>query len=1282
MLRYVWGFWLVAFQFSANASDPEILWLPFDEQSEIVSDRNPERGIQAELLNVEWARGEFGEALSFGGTNSFVEMDALPALRNADSLSLSIWVMWQGDTLRSYPNLLTSRTWSPGGMMLFVNQDTCSFRLGKPDAKGVGWQEVGVSQLNKLPKNSWTHLCVTFDRPQIITYVNGKKIASAQWDFPVQCDALRLGGWHNPVCHAGLMDDLRIYSRALSEQEVAALAADAQRSSAAYTVHDSKPLPVIAEFENSCFSFALNQCGRLAEMYSKTTERSLLSRSTALVCARLDTGDAIRTCRVEPLDKNRLRFYFREDPGWVELRISEQSGFFDIEVLECTLKNVEVLTFFEVASALTTYRGEMANMLSDETEGICLRGYDLPIEMSVSGDNLRLQTTRAHGLTGWRGGLAVAPRAELPGILQRMTRHAGVPFSVHGGAWSLASEANRGSYLFADLSLASVEEWIELAQRCGYQTIHLHGWWERLGHYPVNRNLFPKGEEDLKEAVQRIHAAGLTAGIHTLTACIDPQDGWVTPKPHPDLLAAHVYTLSRELAADATVVYVEEMPVPEHDTVFTYSGNGNALRIGDEIIRYTRISRVRPYGFLDCERGAFGTAVAAHPGGAAVDYLQQRYYAFYPKPDSALAEELAQRLGHIFTQCNFDSFYFDGSEGMRSRYGIDSLRHAIMKRLGSEAQIEASCHGAHNWWFHSRLGAWDHPVWGMKSFHDLHLASARSYRQSDLLATQLGWWAPRPASAIARGHYLEEMEYFACKNMAFETASSIQGVNVSHAPLPYAIERQMTLLGWYERLRRARYFDRETLQRIAAPGQEFELRQGPGGLWQFSPVVYALHRAGSEGECGWQMCSEFADQPVALRIAALQRALPYGSHSGVPLLDAAVCAELRTATASPLIDMAVTAAQNERFAGAFRVQAANRGSTPLGAWASASRSFAPDYLDISACGAVGLWVQGDGSGALLNVQLESPREHMQAFSEHYVTLDFKGWRYCELHFKERDTRLHALYQWPYSNVHALYRTALNVKYLSSVNIYLNNIPAGGSTAVVLSPVMALPVNDSEVVNPAVQINGETLTLPVTLRSGDFIELDSAGQCVHYNRAGDPVAELAVVQRPVLRHGTNTVHFSAENSSEKMPRAEITLISKGVPFGGMNAAEAMERGYLKRHYEMPVFIRRERAGGYTGRVTVAGDRQAAAEIELHGPVSNPVLLINGVSSEFAVDLKSGERLICRDRQNWRVIDSSRKVTAVGMLPQRIPWLNPGPNTVGLQQRGACAARLNIVYSVAE
>ena len=64
-----------------------------------------------------------------------------------------------------------------------------------------------------------------------------------------------------------------------------------------------------------------------------------------------------------------------------------------------------------------------------------------------------------------------------------------------------------------------------------------------------------------------------------------------------------------------------------------------------------------------------------------MDYLQQRYLAFYPEPKSPLAAELADRIARVYNDCGMDMIYFDGSEGMLSRYGIDAMRWAIFQRL-------------------------------------------------------------------------------------------------------------------------------------------------------------------------------------------------------------------------------------------------------------------------------------------------------------------------------------------------------------------------------------------------------------------------------------------------------------------------------------------------------------------------------------------------------------------------------------------------------------------------
>jgi len=216
-------------------TDPALLLcLPFNEGTgTFTADRSP-NALEADLSNVQWATGTFGTAVRFGGTNAFIEIPPVPGFTGATQFTLSVWAAWDGPATR-YPNLLTTHTWCPGGLMLFVSDSACSFRMGRP---GSTWSEVGANLLGTLPQRQWTHLCVTFSLPHITTYVNGKSAGHATWPYPVAADALRLGGWTGPVCHNGLLDDLRIFGRALCESEITSLAQDPSRANAAYALVD------------------------------------------------------------------------------------------------------------------------------------------------------------------------------------------------------------------------------------------------------------------------------------------------------------------------------------------------------------------------------------------------------------------------------------------------------------------------------------------------------------------------------------------------------------------------------------------------------------------------------------------------------------------------------------------------------------------------------------------------------------------------------------------------------------------------------------------------------------------------------------------------------------------------------------------------------------------------------------------------------------------------------------------------------------------------------------
>ncbi len=1248
---------LTGFCFAADPDPSLRLWLPFDEGVGAITEDKSASRLEGEMEGVQWAKGPFGSAVYFGGENASIELPPVPGLDGAEAFTISLWATWESKDVGRYPNLLVTRTWSPGGLMIFSNEKTLSFRMGRPGQRagvaGDTWGETSAHLLSALPQKKWTHVCVVFSLPEIRTYINGKQVGTSKWDYPAAADGLRLGTWNGKVSHHGLLDDLRIYTRAFSAEEVAELAKDTAHKEANYTlVDDEKVAPtLVATFENKRTKLEVDTLGRVVSLKSKASGRELLARRQELVSARLKDG-RVTTARKATFADGALTFTFPHGQGQAVVDVKTEGDFFTFTLRSLTLPEVTELSFVNLPVTPTKYYGTMANMLSDDEDAVCLRGYELPVEMRILGNpsSLRVWTTEEHGLTGWSAGLAAGPKSDIPAMLRAMGEASGAPVSKLGGPWALGAEANRGSYLFANLSLASVDDWISLARRGGFTHIHLHGWWNTLGHYDIREAYYPRGMEDFKEAVNRIHAAGLKVGIHTLTGCIEPRDSWVTPEASPDLIATDSYTLAKPLGPEDTVVWVNEKPSDQHDVVFTYSSRGNVLRIGSELVQYTEVSHTPPYAFKGCTRGAFKTNVAEHAVGEKVDYLLQHYIAFYPKPGSPLAEELADQIANVFNDAGLDQIYFDGSEGMGSRYAIDYMRHAIFKRLKGEVLSEASAHGAHNWWFHSRLGAWDHAVWAAKRFHDKHIATAEKYRLTDLLEPQLGWWAPRKPSPLARGHFLDEMEYFAGKNLGIDGAMSVQGVHVSTRPESYHIERQFTLLGWHEHLRLARYFDEATTKRVSVPGDEFRLRQEKDGTWRFTPVTMDAHRISALGNDSekWTSANAHAEQPLTTRIETLYAVAPYDSDERKIVTDYTDLADFQQSTASPKIKLQVSAETEDTKGGErnLRLRAENKTDSREGAWARTGLRFEAPYRDL-----------GDTAA----VELSSPREYMHGQSDHYVTLDFKGWRYVELLLRERDVERMTDYQWPYGSGYGIYRSPVNMKHMSELQIYLNDVPAGGAAEVVIGPIVTLPVLPTELKNPSLTVNGQKLVVPVTLQSGQFLEIESDSGCVHYDEAGELLQRIALATAvPVIRSGDNELIFDCEKPDGFSARAEVTVSAFDAPFGTPRAKDEIDWSKLDREYDMPRWITEPDGADNTWGLSVRPGETAKVEIELSGAMENPTLTVKGQKITFPVTLTADQRLLCLDQRKWIVIDEKRAIVTEGELPEPIPTLSAGAN----------------------
>ncbi len=1155
----------------------------FDEgQGDVVVDRSG-RENDGEIWGARWVRGPFGTALAFDGQGAYVSLPEIAALDGSEEMTLEAWAYWEGTG--RYPNIVTGGTWSPGGFLMFVNDRQCTFRMGRPGFSATGdrsgWREVSAPLVAPFALGRWYHLAATFKRPTIATYVDGQPVGSAKWDYPVAHENdLLIGKWGGSTTHQGLIDEVKIYNRALSAAEIAAgyEKEAAARSAPPEGQTAYEPIPrksqlaaALATFENEHAKLAVSPSGRCTALVDKRTGEDRVLRTAPLVSIRQD-GKTHRRADCS-LEDGKLVFRFAKAGATVVVGVEAKRRYFVFRVESVAGAEVEEVTFVQLNLKQCEHVSRTSGLAADASFAACLRTLNLETRVSVGRNPPVLTATayREHGLERGRAALAACPPSEMRSVLQEMVRSEGLPYSPLGGPFALDAEQNRGSYVFATVSEKNVDRWIDLARRGGIQTIHLNGWSTSLGHYEPREALYPHGLDGLKTVADKLHAAGLKVGIHTLTGCISPHDPWVRPVPHPELATDGTYTLTAELGEkDAEVPTAE--PPGDHPTVWAYSSRGNCLRIDDELIQYSAIGRDSPRGFFECKRGAFGTKPAPHEKGAPVHHMYVRYGCFVPDEHSDLVNQVAARIAGVYNTCGMDQIYMDGSEAMRGWYGIARMRHAIFTRLERPALVEASSWGHHSWPFHSRVGAWDHPKWGLKRFADDHLRAVEQYRRAYLLEAQLGWWVILGPARDWDMEMPDEIEYLSVKALGHDAPLSFQSVRATGNPANARQDEYLTTIGRCERLRLADYFTDEVKERLREERAEFRLTQADDGQWQFVPTDYLAHKVtgDADGTAAWTVANRFAAQPLRLRMHALYSAYPYDDEAGLVLADFSADDEFTPAGAAPRVRGALEPVAEPRKVGeaSGRFTAANEGDSAEGAWVRAVKEFDP-VVDMSPHDALGLWVHGDGQGELLNLQLTNLPEYFRTIDDHYVKVDFRGWRYFELLLRERDAAAYHDYEWPYGAHCVLHRSPLVRHVVNRMTVYLNNVPPGEEATCCLSPVKALRTRKVVLHHPTIELGGKRLVFPVDLESGMYVEFESPDDCRLYDERGNLVRYFQPEgEVPTLAPGDNRLTFTSEGTEGFRRRTETTVIACGPPLRGRRPRDQIDWTLLRREYECP------------------------------------------------------------------------------------------------------------------
>jgi len=304
--------------------------------------------------------------------------------------------------------------------------------------------------------------------------------------------------------------------------------------------------------------------------------------------------------------------------------------------------------------------------------------------------------------------------------------------------------------------------------------------------------------------------------------------------------------------------------------------------------------------------------------------------------------------------------------------------------------------------------------------------------------------------------------------------------------------------------------------------------------------------------------------------------------------------------------------------------ATNSTDEPEGAWTKVGIPFDPP-LDMSQCGALGVWVYGDGKGELLNFQLNNSRENYPAWDDHYVDVNFTGWRYFELLLRERDAQRHKDYVWPYGGPCEVGRNPIVHGRIGAFNVYYNNIPPGETVRCYIGPVRALPVAKTTLTNPTVTIGGKAFSFPVTLEGGQYIEYEGSGDCRMHDERGAVIAAVRPEgDAPVLAAGDNALSFAAEGTEGRLNRANVTVITQGEPMGGQAPAEKVDWELLRTEFDEPRTISAPGLAGSSWEVLCRPDARGA-RVEAEVAVQSAGAPAAGYDAETALPIETFDDL---------------------------------------------------------
>jgi hypothetical protein len=227
---------------AVGVNDGLVGYWSFDEGSGTTAHDSSGNLNDGTIYGATWTDGKFGKALSFDGIDNYITVPGSPSLNNiSDAVTIAAWVKLEQVPTEAY-ELISAGGYSYVACAYVADPAGVRFNFARVTGPGVGddlqqefWKQYGAT-LPYLPYNQWYHVVWMYDSSGYTAiYVNGKPYANTT----LMSGKIYNFGWGLTIdarnLHKGILDEVRIYDRTLSQREIRAVAGAGAGSGAIQT---------------------------------------------------------------------------------------------------------------------------------------------------------------------------------------------------------------------------------------------------------------------------------------------------------------------------------------------------------------------------------------------------------------------------------------------------------------------------------------------------------------------------------------------------------------------------------------------------------------------------------------------------------------------------------------------------------------------------------------------------------------------------------------------------------------------------------------------------------------------------------------------------------------------------------------------------------------------------------------------------------------------------------------------------------------------------------------